>query len=237
MDQLYIVSNSGWNNKIGVAGFRFLRRVAGKVYCVWEYKEWQWCACLNDAPISSITSKLFLFEEKVGYLLTPFMPQGKCDNSSYWFILSYPSRACQIAGAHLSSLLVLVMFLMRSHPLDFQPALLPALQLKHHTLLYSYQFKKMSLLSLSLWEKTATPRAALPPTLNRISIAGSATSELALPLLSNPKKLRQRGLAESASSNWINYIPTSRQYLDSKTRRVSLSPFLLTSPNRSCIFW
>ena len=39
MDQLYIGSNAGWNNKIGVAGYRFLRGVAGNVNCEWKYKE------------------------------------------------------------------------------------------------------------------------------------------------------------------------------------------------------
>ena len=38
-DLVYIGSNSGRYNKIGVAGSRFLRGVAGKVYCDWEYKE------------------------------------------------------------------------------------------------------------------------------------------------------------------------------------------------------
>ena len=36
-DQLYIVINSGWDNKIGVAGSRFLRGVAGEVDCDREY--------------------------------------------------------------------------------------------------------------------------------------------------------------------------------------------------------
>ena len=39
IDQLYTGSNSGLNNKIGVAGSRFLRRVAGKVICNGEYDE------------------------------------------------------------------------------------------------------------------------------------------------------------------------------------------------------
>ena len=38
-DLLYIVSNSGFDNKIGVAGSRFLKGVAGKVNCDWEFKE------------------------------------------------------------------------------------------------------------------------------------------------------------------------------------------------------
>ena len=38
-DQLYIGSNSGPFNKIGVAGSRFLRGVAKKVNCDWEYDE------------------------------------------------------------------------------------------------------------------------------------------------------------------------------------------------------
>ena len=33
VDKLYIGSNSGQNNKIGVAGSRFLRGVASEVYC------------------------------------------------------------------------------------------------------------------------------------------------------------------------------------------------------------
>ena len=41
VDQLYIGSNSGWDNKIGVAGSRFLRGVASKVYCYKEYQESQ----------------------------------------------------------------------------------------------------------------------------------------------------------------------------------------------------
>ena len=36
-DQLYSGSNSGNYNKIGVTGFRFLRGVAGEVYCDEEY--------------------------------------------------------------------------------------------------------------------------------------------------------------------------------------------------------
>ena len=36
---MYIGSNSGRDNKIGVAGSRFLRGVAGKVYCDGEYQE------------------------------------------------------------------------------------------------------------------------------------------------------------------------------------------------------
>ena len=39
MDQLYFGSNSGWNNKIGVAGSRFLRGVAENVNCDEEYEE------------------------------------------------------------------------------------------------------------------------------------------------------------------------------------------------------
>ena len=39
MDLLYIGSNSGYDNKIGVAGSRFLRGVAGKVTCDGEYDE------------------------------------------------------------------------------------------------------------------------------------------------------------------------------------------------------
>ena len=38
-DQLFIGINSGRYNKIGVTGSRFLRGVAGKVYCDWEYDE------------------------------------------------------------------------------------------------------------------------------------------------------------------------------------------------------
>ena len=37
--QLYIGSNSGTDNKIGVAGSRFLRGVTGFVDCDWEYIE------------------------------------------------------------------------------------------------------------------------------------------------------------------------------------------------------
>ena len=33
VDRLYIGSNSGWDNKIGVAGSRFLRGVAVNVIC------------------------------------------------------------------------------------------------------------------------------------------------------------------------------------------------------------
>ena len=39
VDQLYIGSKSGRFNTIGVAGSRFLRGVAGKVYCDREYQE------------------------------------------------------------------------------------------------------------------------------------------------------------------------------------------------------
>ena len=39
IDLLYIGSNSGRDNKIGVAGSRFLRGVAGTVYCDEEYEE------------------------------------------------------------------------------------------------------------------------------------------------------------------------------------------------------
>ena len=39
VDQLYIVSNLGWDNKIGVAGSRFLRGVADEVKCDWQYKK------------------------------------------------------------------------------------------------------------------------------------------------------------------------------------------------------
>ena len=39
MDQLYIDSNSGRDNKIGVSGSRFLRGVADEVNCEGEYKE------------------------------------------------------------------------------------------------------------------------------------------------------------------------------------------------------
>ena len=39
IDQLYIGSNSGRINKIGVAGSRFLRGVAGTVYYDWKYQE------------------------------------------------------------------------------------------------------------------------------------------------------------------------------------------------------
>ena len=38
-DLVYIGSNSGYDNKIGVTGSRFLRGVAGKVYCDKEYDE------------------------------------------------------------------------------------------------------------------------------------------------------------------------------------------------------
>ena len=38
-DQLYIGSNSGFDNKIGVTGSRFLRGVADEVSCDWEYWE------------------------------------------------------------------------------------------------------------------------------------------------------------------------------------------------------
>ena len=34
-----LVSNSGWDNKIGVAGSRFLRGVAVNVYCDWKYRQ------------------------------------------------------------------------------------------------------------------------------------------------------------------------------------------------------
>ena len=40
-DQLYIGSNSGRDNKFGVAGSRFLRGVAVNVYCDGEYRECQ----------------------------------------------------------------------------------------------------------------------------------------------------------------------------------------------------
>ena len=39
VDHLYIGSNSGFDNKIEVAGSRFLRGVAGKVNCDEEYRE------------------------------------------------------------------------------------------------------------------------------------------------------------------------------------------------------
>ena len=39
VDLLFFGSNSGGDNKIGVAGSRFLRGVAGKVYCDEEYDE------------------------------------------------------------------------------------------------------------------------------------------------------------------------------------------------------
>ena len=39
IDRLYIGSNSGRDNKIGVAGSRFLRGVTGTVDCDGEYKE------------------------------------------------------------------------------------------------------------------------------------------------------------------------------------------------------
>ena len=39
MDLLSTCSNSGPKNKIGVAGFRFLKGVSGKVYCDGEYEE------------------------------------------------------------------------------------------------------------------------------------------------------------------------------------------------------
>ena len=38
-DQLYIGSNSGLSNKIGVTGSRFLRGVADDVYCEGEYQK------------------------------------------------------------------------------------------------------------------------------------------------------------------------------------------------------
>ena len=41
VDRLYIGSNSGGDNKIGVAGSRFLRGVAGKVYYDEEYEEYK----------------------------------------------------------------------------------------------------------------------------------------------------------------------------------------------------
>ena len=66
MDLLYIGSNSGQKNKIGVAGSRFLRGVAGKVSCDEEYKEWSWCACLDDATINNIT------------VLSYILPQFNC---------------------------------------------------------------------------------------------------------------------------------------------------------------
>ena len=39
VDLLYIGCNSGSSNKIGVAGSRFLRGVAGRVICDGEYEE------------------------------------------------------------------------------------------------------------------------------------------------------------------------------------------------------
>ena len=39
VDLVYIGSNSGQNNKIGVAGSRFLRGVASRVNCDGEYEE------------------------------------------------------------------------------------------------------------------------------------------------------------------------------------------------------
>ena len=39
VDLLYFGSNSGWSNKIGMAGSRFLRGVADNVYCNGEYDE------------------------------------------------------------------------------------------------------------------------------------------------------------------------------------------------------
>ena len=39
IDRLYISSNPGQYNKIGMAGSRFLRGVAGTVSCDWEYKK------------------------------------------------------------------------------------------------------------------------------------------------------------------------------------------------------
>ena len=39
MDQLYIGSNSGYDNKIGVPASCFLRGIADKVYCKEEYEE------------------------------------------------------------------------------------------------------------------------------------------------------------------------------------------------------
>ena len=39
IDILYIGCNSGWNNKIGMAGSRFLRGVADNVYCDGKYQE------------------------------------------------------------------------------------------------------------------------------------------------------------------------------------------------------
>ena len=38
-DQLYIGSNSGRYNKIGVIGSRFQRGVAGTIYCDEKYEE------------------------------------------------------------------------------------------------------------------------------------------------------------------------------------------------------
>ena len=38
-DLVYIGSNSGRYNEIGVAGSRFLRGVAGEVDCDWKYEE------------------------------------------------------------------------------------------------------------------------------------------------------------------------------------------------------
>ena len=39
MDQLYIGSNSGWDNKIGLVGSRFLRGVTDNINCDLEYYE------------------------------------------------------------------------------------------------------------------------------------------------------------------------------------------------------
>ena len=38
-DLVYFGSNSGYGNKIGVAGSHFLRGVAGTVNCDWEYEK------------------------------------------------------------------------------------------------------------------------------------------------------------------------------------------------------
>ena len=58
-----------------MAGSRFLRGVAGKVNCSWEYKEWQWCACLDDALLY-YHNKLFLFEGRWEQVLFSFLPLG-----------------------------------------------------------------------------------------------------------------------------------------------------------------
>ena len=73
-DQLYICGNSGRFNKIGLTGSRFLRGVAGKVICDWEYQEWQWYACLDDTLLNIITLELFYFKRRWVFSLFPLMP-------------------------------------------------------------------------------------------------------------------------------------------------------------------